>query len=70
MPRAITTRSTIGDQLGMRELAMLHRPRTRDEMRVAVHELANRGMIDYGIAAATGLAVEQVRRVLGEVRHA
>lgn len=62
-------RRTIGGTLGMRELALLHAPRTRDEMRVAVHELASRGMTDYGIAAATGLAVEQVRRMIGERRE-
>lgn len=45
-----------------------HRPQTRDELRVAVHELASRGYTDYGIAAATGLAVEQVRRMIGEPR--
>ncbi len=61
-------RSTIGGALGLRELALLHRPRTRDELHVAVHELAARGMTDYGIAAATGLAVEQVRRLIGEPR--
>jgi hypothetical protein len=43
-----------------------HRPQTRDEMRVAVHELAARGMSDHTIAQATGLAVEQVRRLIGE----
>lgn len=49
--------------------AQEHRPQTRDEMRAAVHELAGRGMTDYGIAHATGLAVEQVRRLIGETAH-
>lgn len=43
-----------------------HLPHTHDEMRAAVHELATRGMTDYGIAAATRLSVEQVRRLLSE----
>lgn len=43
-----------------------HRPQTRDEMRKAVHELAARGMTVDTIAHATGLAVEQVRQLLGE----
>ena len=36
-------------------------------MRAAVDELRQRGMTDYGIAHATGLAVEQIRLLLGEV---
>ena len=42
-----------------------HRPRTRDELRVAMSEMRQRGMTDYGIAQATGLAVEAVRSLLG-----
>ena len=60
---------TIGGRLGMRELAQLHRPSTHDEMRIAVRELASRGMTDYTIASATGLAVEQVRRFLTELER-
>lgn len=45
-----------------------HRPKTREEMRTAVHELASRGMSDYGIAHAVNLAVEEIRRLLGEGR--
>jgi len=48
------------------KLARLNRPKTRDEMRAAVHELANRGMSDHTIAAVTQLSVEMVRRMLGE----
>jgi hypothetical protein len=46
-----------------------HRPATREEMQIAAHEMAARGMTDYAIAAATGLSVEQVRRMLGETRE-
>jgi hypothetical protein len=46
-------------------LARLNRPRDHDEIRVAIHELASRGMGDYEIASACELAVEQVRRMLG-----
>jgi hypothetical protein len=64
------TRS-IGGRLNLAALAALagadrHRPQTLEEMRAAVHELHQRGMSDHTIAQATGLAVEQVRRLLGE----
>jgi hypothetical protein len=38
----------------------------RQEQAAAIRRLAASRMSDYGIAAATGLAVEQVRRVLAE----
>lgn len=62
---------TIGGTLTLDALAALlgrdrHRPQTHDEMRVAVHEMAARGMSDHTIAHTTGLAVEQVRRLIGE----
>jgi len=65
--------SRIGGTLGLEALAALagrerNRPQSRDEMRAAVQELASRGMSDHTIASATGLAVEQVRRILGEAR--
>ena len=59
----------IGGPLDYARLARLNRPRTADEVRVAVHELAARGMGDYEIARACELAVEQVRRILGELPH-
>lgn len=43
-----------------------HRPRSREELRAAVHELAQRGMGVDTIARATQLSVEQVRRMLRE----
>lgn len=61
-------RSSVAGTLGMQELAQLHRPCDRDAMRAACLELAARGMSDHTIAAATGMAVEQVRRLIGE-RH-
>lgn len=39
---------------------------TRDEQAAAIRRLAREGMSDYGLAHATGLAVEQVRAVLAE----
>ncbi|HJS88691.1 MAG TPA: hypothetical protein VJ738_01860 [Steroidobacteraceae bacterium] len=57
---------SIGGVLDMRALATLHRPSTRDEMVVVVTELASRGMPETSIAAATGLAIEQIRRILGD----
>jgi hypothetical protein len=62
------TRRAIGGPLGIRDLALLHRPLDREEMRAAVVELRSRGMTDYAIAAATGLSVEMVRRMRGELR--
>ena len=38
----------------------------RAEQEAAVRRLSASGMGDYGIAAATGLSVEAVRRVLAE----
>jgi hypothetical protein len=49
-------------------LARLNRPRDREAIRAAIHELASRGMGDYEIASACELAVEQVRRMLAEPR--
>jgi hypothetical protein len=65
----MTARSRIGGVLDYAALARLNRPRTADEVRVAVHELAARGMGDYEIASACELAVEQVRRILAELRR-
>jgi hypothetical protein len=39
---------------------------SRDEQHAAIHRLAESGMSDYGIAAATRLSVEMVRAILGE----
>jgi hypothetical protein len=60
------SRSTIGGPLDYAALARLNRPRTHDEVRVAVHEMAARGMGDYEIARAFELSVEAVRRFLAE----
>lgn len=58
------TRS-IGGVLDLTALARLHAPKTTEELRVACHELRSRGYSDHGVAAATGLSVEAVRRLLG-----
>jgi 2-iminoacetate synthase ThiH len=39
---------------------------SREEQREAIRRLANSGMSDYTIAAATKLSVEMVRIILGE----
>ncbi len=39
-----------------------------DEQRAAIAKLAAAGMSDYGIAAASGLAVEMIRKIIGEQR--
>lgn len=53
---------TISGTLGMRELALLHGPRTREETRAAVVELIGRGLTDHDVAGALGLDVQLVRR--------
>lgn len=58
--------TVIPGRLTLAALARLHAPRTTDELRVACHELLSRGYSDHGIAAATGLPIEAVRRLLGE----
>ncbi|MBX5459741.1 MAG: hypothetical protein IRZ28_01510 [Steroidobacteraceae bacterium] len=63
------TRPTIPGALSLDALARLHAPRTADEVRAAVHELRSRGYSDHTIARVTGLAVELVRRMLGEQRE-
>ena len=40
---------------------------TREEQAQAIARLAASGVSDYGIASATGLAVEMVRKILGEL---
>jgi hypothetical protein len=39
---------------------------TRDQQAQAIRRLAATGMTDYDVSAATRLAVEQVRQILGE----
>jgi hypothetical protein len=39
---------------------------TRQEQAQAIHHLAAEGWSEYGISHATQLAIEQIRRVLGE----
>ncbi|MGO9267668.1 MAG: hypothetical protein ACLQBA_22755 [Candidatus Binataceae bacterium] len=41
---------------------------TADEQRAAIVKLAAAGMSDHTIASASGLAVEMVRKILGEQR--
>lgn len=57
-----------GDEIARRARAEWHRL-TREEQIDAVHRLADDGMTDYGIAAATHLAVEMVRAILDTRRQ-
>jgi hypothetical protein len=41
---------------------------TRDEQVDAIHRLSRSGMTDHGIASATQLSVEMVRKILGETK--
>jgi hypothetical protein len=59
--------SSIGGKLNLGALSRLHfHVLTRAEQEAAIRKMAGVGMSDYGISHATGLAVEQVRRVIGE----
>jgi hypothetical protein len=40
------------------------------EQAAAIQRMSNQGWTDYGIAGATRLSVEQVRRILGEPKAA
>ncbi len=46
--------------------AQAHAPRTFEELQAAAQQLIDDGHSDYGAAAALGLAVEQVRRLIGQ----
>jgi hypothetical protein len=39
---------------------------TRDEQAEAIHRLSRSGASDHGIASATQLSVEMIRKILGE----
>lgn len=72
-PARRRVKRSIGGALTLDAMAALtgrdrHRPQSRDEMRLAVSEMASRGMTDHTIAAATGLSAETVRRLLGETQ--
>jgi hypothetical protein len=54
---------TIGGPLDWRRLHWF--TLTPSEQAAAIRRLAAQGASDHGIAHATGLAVEQVRRILG-----
>ena len=56
---------TIGGVMDYAALARVHKPRTSEAMRAAIHEMAARGMREHEIAVATELAVSEVRRILG-----
>ena len=46
--------------------AKQHAPKTIEESRAAAHRMLDEGYSDHGISAALTLAVEQVRRMLGD----
>jgi hypothetical protein len=71
----------IGGALGLAEVAalsgqpdadrMLHfRTMDQDQQAQAIRRLANAGQSDHTIAAATGLSVEMVRRIIGPAPRA
>ncbi len=47
-----------------RARAQLYAPRTIEEARAAAQRLLQEGYSDHGVAAALGIAVEQVRRLI------
>ncbi len=63
----MTARSRIGGPLDLAALARLHfHALSHEEQTAAIRRMSADGMTDYGISHATGLAVEQVRRILAE----
>ena len=59
------TRSTIGGRLDQAALARMHfHTLERTEQEAAIRRLATSGQGEHTIAHATGLSVEQIRRVL------
>ena len=62
----MSARKGPGVAAGLPDQRDRHRPKTREELCVAVHEMATRGMSDRAIAEATHLHVAQIRRLLGE----
>lgn len=63
----MTSRSDIGGKLDMTALARMHfHALDREQQAQAVRRLAATGQSEHTISHATGLAVEQVRRVLTE----
>lgn len=58
-----TARSTID---AYRERAERHAPRTVEELRDAARGMLRDGMSDHGVAAALGVDVNAVRRLVGE----
>ena len=54
----------IGGSLDLDALRLLHRPRTAQAMRAAVAEMTARGMRAAEIATATGMHIDEVRRLL------
>lgn len=77
-PETDMTRPTIGGALDLAALSALSDPDdrmahfrllSRNQQAAAIHRLAATGMTDHGIASATRLSVEMVRRILGEHRQ-
>jgi ABC-type phosphate/phosphonate transport system ATPase subunit len=63
----MNTRATVGGTLDMAALARMHfSSLDREEQAAAIRRLAATGMGDHGIADASGLSVEMVRRVLAD----
>jgi hypothetical protein len=59
--------ANIGGALDLRALSRLHfLALDREQQAQAIGRLAATGMTDYDISHATSLAVEMVRRILGE----
>ena len=60
----MTSRSSVGGKLGMREMATLYRPHDEATLRAAAVDLRMRGLTDRDIAAALRLTEAGVRQLL------
>lgn len=64
-------RTNIGGTLNTNALARLHfTTLSRDQQEQAIRRMSAQGQTAGVIAAATGLAVEQIRNILGATPHA
>jgi hypothetical protein len=58
---------TIGGALDLRAMQLMRfHSLERSQQCQAIHRLVASGMSEYGVSHATGLSIEQVRRILAE----
>lgn len=56
---------TITPQSSYEARARQHAPKSIEEFQVAVRHLIDGGTTEYGVSAALGVSIEQIRRMIG-----